>query len=227
MSDFILTRQQVRDVDRRAIEHYGMSGLVLMENAGRGVADTLERLGATGLAVICCGKGNNGGDGFVLARHLALRGHQVHVQLWGDPGELTGDAAANWRILEHCEVPLTLFGNRWDQAAVTREWEGAEWLIDALLGTGARGEPRAPLDQVIGAFNAKAARKLAIDLPSGLDCDTGVPASDTIRADHTCTFVARKQGFLAPAAVAYCGTIHVLDIGVPPAWVDEIVRGCD
>jgi NAD(P)H-hydrate epimerase len=226
MSEFSLTRKQVREVDRQAIERYGMTGLVLMENAGRGVADRLERLGIGGRVVICCGKGNNGGDGFVLARHLALRGHDVQVELWADPNELAGDAAANWRILKHCGVPLREWQGSWDRSMAT-PWNGSDWLVDALLGTGATGEPRSPIDQVIEAFNEQPARKMAIDLPSGLDCDTGLPARHTIRADHTCTFVAWKRGFLAATAAAHCGEIHVLDIGVPVTWITEIVDSAD
>ena len=110
MSSFTQTRDQVRAVDRRAIDVYGFSGLVLMENAGRGVADVLCRLGIAGPVVICCGKGNNAGDGFVIARHLDLRGHAVRVLLWAEPEELTGDAAANFRILAKTDVPIEVFG---------------------------------------------------------------------------------------------------------------------
>src|SRR5687768_6616687 len=110
MFSFALTREQVRAVDRRAVDEYGMSGLVLMENAGRGVAETLITLGVNGPVVICCGKGNNGGDGFVIARHLDNRGKQVRVLLFADPAELRGDAAANWRILEKANVECELFG---------------------------------------------------------------------------------------------------------------------
>ena len=99
----------------------------------------------------------------------------------------------------------------------------ATWIVDALLGTGTRGEPRPPLDAVIDQLNAAAALKLAIDLPSGLDCDTGEPARHTIRARHTCTFVAAKRGFLAPAAKPYLGRVHVLDIGARRKLVDEVL----
>ena len=105
----VLNRQQSRRLDTLAIERYGMTGLVLMENAGRDVADVLCGLGISGTVVICCGKGNNAGDGFVLARHLDLRGHDVRVLLWADPAELVGDAEANYRILEKTDVPIELF----------------------------------------------------------------------------------------------------------------------
>lgn len=224
-----ITRQQAREVDRRAIEQYGMTGLVLMENAGRGTADVLCRLAETGpggrlgRVVICCGKGNNAGDGFVIARHLDLRAVDVGVLVWADPAELTGDAGTNFKILRQTGVPIEVFGNRHDAARLTEQLAGADWIVDALLGTGARGEPRPPLDEVIDQLNAAVAKRLAVDLPSGLDCDTGEAAQHTIRAAETCTFVAMKRGFATTGATKYTGRIHVLDIGAPRRLVDEVV----
>lgn len=222
VKNLTLTRQEAREIDRRAEIEFGMSGLVLMENAGRGVADKLCELGISGPVVIACGKGNNGGDGFVIARHLDLRGHAVKVLLWAQPSELTGDAAANYYILSRCNVPLRVFGHGHDPAALTADLADADWIVDALLGTGSRGEPRPPLDQVIRELNASPARRLAVDLPSGLDCDTGRPAASIIRAHHTCTFVAPKAGFLAPEAQGYLGEVHVLDIGAPRCLVQML-----
>ncbi|MCC6124367.1 MAG: NAD(P)H-hydrate epimerase [Pirellulales bacterium] len=223
MQSIALTREQSRLVDRLATDEYGMTGLVLMENAGRGAADVLCRLGLTGPVVICCGKGNNAGDGFVIARHLDLRGHAVKILLWAEPAELTGDAAVNFRILEKTDVPIEVFGNRHDAPRLEKLLRGAAWIVDGLLGTGARGDPRSPFDEVIDQLNAAAAPKLAIDLPSGLDCDTGEPARHAIRAAETCTFVAAKPGFLTPAAAPYVGRLHVLDIGQPRGLVEKIV----
>jgi len=219
----VLSREQVRRLDRWAIERYGFSGLVLMENAGRGVADVLQRLGIAGRVVICCGKGNNAGDGFVIARHLDLRGFAVEVLLWADPEELTGDAAANFRILQKTDVPIVVLGDSCQAEQLAQRLDGAAWVVDALLGTGARGEPRPPFDGVIEAINRAAAPKLAVDLPSGLDCDTGQAAKHTVRAAHTCTFVAKKPGFLVPGAEQFTGEIHVLDIGTPRKLLDEVL----
>jgi NAD(P)H-hydrate epimerase len=216
-----LTREQSRRVDQIAAEEFGFSGLVLMENAGRGVADVLCRLGIAGPVVICCGRGNNAGDGFVVARHLDLRGHAVRVLLWPHPGELTGDAAANFRILAKTDVPIEVFVAGHDDGWLAKLLEGAAWIVDALLGTGAKGEPRPPLDRVIDQINAASAPKLAIDVPSGLDCDTGRPASHTIRATETCTFVAAKAGFASPEAAPYVGRLHVLDIGTPRKIIER------
>jgi len=220
----MLNRQQSQDVDRRAAAEFGMSTLVLMENAGRGLADKLGELGARGPIVIACGRGNNGGDGFVLARHLDLRGVKVRVALFADPAELQGDAAANYSILSRCSIPTDVYGAAYDEAQLARTLSGAEWIVDALLGTGSRGEPRPPLDRVINQLNAHPAAKLAVDLPSGLDCDSGAAAVHTIRAAHTCTFVAVKTGFLIPSAHAFTGEVHVLDIGAPRKLIEDCLN---
>jgi NAD(P)H-hydrate epimerase len=224
MCPVTLSRDQVRRVDRRAIDVYGFSGLVLMENAGRGCADRLCQLGIGGPVVVCCGKGNNAGDGFVIARHLDLRGHEVRVAVWAEPAELMGDAGVNFELLHKCGVPIEIFPAEHDADRLAAQLRDAAWIVDALLGTGARGEPRAPLDRVIDQLNAAALPTLAVDLPSGLDCDTGVPAGHTIRAAHTCTFVAAKPGFFAPGAGQYTGQVHVLDIGVPRKLIEEVLR---
>lgn len=213
-----LTRQQVRSIDRRAIDEFGMSGLVLMENAGRGCAEVLLRLGVTGRVVIACGKGNNAGDGFVMARHLDRRQIPLQIVLFADPAELIGDALANYNIASLAGIPIRVCQQASQAASLM---EGAEWIIDGLLGTGASGSPRPPLDEAIRLLNSTAAKKLAIDLPSGLDCDGGTAAEPTFRADHTCTFVAPKAGFANPAAAEFLGQLHVVDIGVPRRLLEE------
>lgn len=223
MTPPILTREQVRQVDQRAIEGLGMSGLVLMENAGRGCVDVLCRLGVPGPVVVCCGRGNNAGDGFVIARHLDLRGYPVKVLLFTEPASLGGDAAENFRLLTHTDVSHVVLSGELDVARLDAELASAAWIVDALLGTGARGEPRPPFDVVIDRLNASPARRLAIDLPSGLDCDTGEAATHTFRAEHTCTFVAAKPGLVAEGAAGYIGELHVLDIGVPRRLVEEML----
>jgi NAD(P)H-hydrate epimerase len=213
-----LTRQQVRDVDRRAIEEFGVPSVVLMENAGRGVAELLISLGIHGPVVICCGKGNNGGDGLVIARHLHNRGVRVRVLLFAQPDDLSPDAAVNFRILERASFPTRLMsGPDVDVAALRAELQRAEWTVDALFGTGLTGPLRAPFDQIVQTINSSASRILAVDIPSGLDCDTGISRGPTIRAQHTATFVAPKAGYANPEAAAWLGKVHVIDIGCPSA----------
>jgi len=215
-----LSRQQIRDVDRRAMEDYGMSGLVLMENAGRGCADVLLHLGVRGPVTIACGKGNNAGDGFVVARHLDMRRIPLSVLLFADPAELSGDALANFKIASRSDITMRPCWQAQESLHIPQD---VDWVIDALLGTGASGPPRPPLDRAIRLLNAAGGKKLAIDLPSGLDCDSGSAAEPTFRADHTCTFVAPKIGFSNPAAAKYLGQVHVVEIGVPRKLLQEVV----
>jgi NAD(P)H-hydrate epimerase len=217
MTAAFLSRAEVRELDRRAIEEYGVPGVVLMENAGRGAAEILVSLGVHGRVLVCCGKGNNGGDGFVMARHLDNLGFSVRVLLFGRPEELTGDAAINHRIIAWGGVPIHVCADKPDAEALRQELASADWVVDALFGTGLSGPVRAPLAQVITTINDSHARVLAIDIPSGLDCDTGAPLGPTVRAHHTVTFVAPKKGFANAAARDYLGQVHVVDIGAPRA----------
>lgn len=218
-----LSRDEVKELDRRAIEEYGVPGVVLMENAGRGAAELVRSLGVRGPVVVCCGKGNNGGDGFVIARHLDNRQVPVKVLLFGKPEELTGDAAINYHILIKAGVPLESLELRpLDAEKLRRDLAGAEWIGDALFGTGLCGPVRPPFDGVIAAMNAGSTRILAVDIPSGLDCDTGQALGPTVRADHTATFVALKKGFANPAAQEWLGRVHVLDIGAPRCLIQGL-----
>ena len=130
---------------------------------------------------------------------------------------------SKFRDSRKTDVPIEILGSRPDAPRLAEQLAQADWIVDALLGTGARGEPRPPLDDVIDAINAAPARRLAIDLPSGLDCDTGQAARATVRAADTCSFVGMKPAFLVPGAAAYTGTVHVLDIGVPRKLIDEVL----
>ena len=220
----VLTREQARLVDAIAVERYGMSSLVLMENAGRGAAEALLAVDPVAARVaILCGKGNNAGDGFVLARHLEIRGVAATAVLLFSPEELSPDARCNFEILRRAGSPIVeLSGAKPQAELLDRHAGGAAWLVDALLGTGAVGEPREPVRSAIEWMNAQPARRLALDVPSGLDCDMGQPAATTVRADATCTFAAAKLGFLEPAAQPFLGEVRVIDIGVPPRLVREL-----
>jgi NAD(P)H-hydrate epimerase len=216
----LLSREQVRAIDRRAIDEFGVPGMVLMENAGRGAAEVLLSLGARGPVVVCCGKGNNGGDGFVIARHLDNRAVPVRILLLARPEGLAGDAAINYEIVRRSGIPIDVRGGQAvDAKSLQGELAAAEWVVDSLFGTGLSGAVRPPLDGVIAAINGSGAKVLAVDIPSGLDCDTGEPLGATVRAQHTVTFVAPKQGFANPAASQWLGTVHVVDIGAPRAAI--------
>ncbi|NQV24654.1 MAG: NAD(P)H-hydrate epimerase [Rhodopirellula sp.] len=214
-----MSRDEVRDVDRRAIEEFGLPGIVLMENAGRGCVDWLEELGISGRVVICTGRGNNGGDGFVIARHLENRGHDVGVLLFADPEKLSGDALINYQVINRAKTPILIFRQSSFRAELNEELATADWIIDALLGTGTHGQLRTPFPEIIQAINLAPGKTMAIDLPSGQDCDTGLPVDRNnpvvVRADFTATFVARKLGFENSASSAFTGEVRVIDIGVP------------
>jgi NAD(P)H-hydrate epimerase len=218
-----LTREQVRELDRRAIEEYGVPGVVLMENAGRGAAEVLMRLNPERrLILICCGAGNNGGDGFVIARHLDNRGYRVKVWLAADTSKLSADAEVNYQIVARSRIEF------WACPPPALERPLSDvltfhdgWIVDALFGTGLTGPVRDPYDRVIAAINAARSPVLAVDIPSGLDCDTGEPLGPTVRATHTVTFVAPKAGFANPKAREWLGEVHVADIGAPRALLEQ------
>jgi NAD(P)H-hydrate epimerase len=219
-----ITREQAREIDRRAQAEFAMSSLVLMENAGRGLADQFGALQLASPVLICCGTGNNGGDGFVMARHLDLRGVPVRVFVWGEVNRFSTDAACNFEILKRCAIPIVVCGTDAAGERLAAAIASSNCIVDALLGTGAKGEPRPPLDTVIAQLNASPVAKLAVDIPSGLDCDTGKPAAHTIRAAHTCTFVAAKVGFAFSEAKPHLGSVHVLDIGAPRVLVESVTN---
>ena len=214
----VLSRDESRRVDAEATERLGIPSIVLMENAARQAADAaVEMLGTRrGPVVVCCGPGNNGGDGTAAARHLAVRGINATVLLCADPGRVRGDARTNLGIARHMGVPIVEGGD--DPAgAWARVCErGAPVLIiDALLGTGATRAVEGPIAVLIGLINGSGARVLALDTPSGLDVDTGGVLGDAVRAERTVTFVAHKRGFLSLGAQVYLGEVAVADIGAP------------
>jgi NAD(P)H-hydrate epimerase len=219
MDTMDLTRAQVRDFDRRAITEFGIPPLVLMENAGRGAAELLLALGVHGPVAICCAKGNNGGDGMVMARHLQKQGVGATIHLFARPEELSQEAATQWQIIDKARITAHVWPDV-DDARLKKEL-AAEWIVDALFGTGLDGPVRPPLDRVITAINASPATVFALDIPSGLNADTGEPMGPTIRARHTATFVARKKGYANPAARAWLGKVHVIDIGAPLQLLNE------
>jgi NAD(P)H-hydrate epimerase len=224
-----LTREQVRQVDAIAIHELGIPGVVLMENAGRNATEHVvglcARSGATRIRIFA-GPGNNGGDGFVIARHLMNRGFNVRVHLAGEERKLSDDAGTNYRILRNMGVDVHTVSTPESVTAALAEIRGTDVLVDALLGTGFSGQVREPLASLIHGINdAAKAGTLAVDVPSGLDCNTGRPSNATIRADCTITFVANKTGFDAPGARPYVGEVIVVDIGAPPDLVARVLSG--
>lgn len=216
----VLTRMQVRALDRIALERFGIPGIVLMENAGRGAADSLARaLAPRGDRIgIVCGRGNNGGDGFVMARHLRIRGEEPIVILLGEQAAFrgAGEAGVNFRILERMGLEIRSIT---DPAELPRALEPLDIVVDAILGTGLTGEVRGMARAAVSAVNAlRSSRVFAVDIPSGLDCDSGVPLGAAVRACATATFASLKRGFLQPGAAEFTGMVEVVDIGCPMVW---------
>ncbi len=221
----VLSRDQIRRVDRLAVERYSIAGLVLMENAGRNAAQIIRNTyGQTAKAFICCGSGNNGGDGCVIARHLHNAGWSVRLMITVDASRMTHDAKANFTIIDAMNIETRVLPDWEMQRAAVESIREDEVVIDALLGTGFRGEVRSPTAELIEAVNAANKRAVvAVDVPSGLDCNTGDPSNATVRADLTITFVAAKTGFVVPAAAPYVGRLEVADIGAPRELVNEVI----
>jgi NAD(P)H-hydrate epimerase len=223
----ILSRAQMRAFDRHAIEACHVPSVVLMENAGRGATDVLVRTllegdaeGAT--VVVVCGTGNNGGDGFVIARHLLVRGGKVEAYLVGDAARLTPDARTQhdaWRGLGGVVHEL---GAGADVALLDRATAEADVVVDALFGTGLDRPIEGHHARVVASMNASPAPVFAVDLPSGLDADTGGALGVVVEASVTVTFAHHKLGLLTPAGAERAGEVHVVDIGVPAALVAHV-----
>jgi len=215
----ILTAEQMHGVDLRTME-IGIPGLVLMENAGHRVAEWIaEKFAplARQRIVVLCGKGNNGGDGFVVARqlHTRLRPQSLDVVFAGKREDLRGDAAANLRMLEACGCPV--------RAEITPEMRGATVVVDALLGTGLSGPARGRMLELIREINAgfPEAAIVAVDIPSGLASDTGALLGEAVRADCTVTFTAPKVGQVLPPSCDRVGELRVAPIGSPPELYEQ------
>jgi ADP-dependent NAD(P)H-hydrate dehydratase / NAD(P)H-hydrate epimerase len=205
--DPLFDAAQQRGLDEWAIAERGIPGLDLMERAGEGLADLVLRLAPRERVAIVCGKGNNGGDGFVCARLLRQKGLDVDVLLLADPGELQGDARVSYDRLDGAEP----------RVFTAQALDGAGLIVDAILGTGSGGAPREPAAGAIEAINqaGAAATVVACDVPSGVDASTGEVAGPAVRAQATATFNAAKPGLWISPGKSYVGALEVIDIGIP------------
>ena len=221
-----LKRDETREIDRKAIEEYGIPGLILMENAGRNVAEeTLKMLVDPHKAkvVIFCGKGNNGGDGFVIARHLYNRGVNISVYLTTKvSGVLAdgGDAGTNLKILLNMNLNVKELQNLQDIEGIGKELQGRDIIVDAIFGTGLSGEVREPANSLIKKINETNIPVISVDIPSGLDCDEGMALGTAIKATKTVTFVSPKAGFFKGDGKRFTGELIVSDISVPKELID-------
>ena len=219
----LLTARQVRDLDRRAIEDFGVPGLVLMENAGRAAAEqgAAHFAGSfPGPVLVLCGKGNNGGDGYVIARHLANRGWQVATLVFAARESVGGDAAVNLEILLRSGAEVEFVTTAADLAAALGR-RRPRWLVDAIFGTGLNSEVQGLARQAIEWLNGSGLPVLAVDIPSGVDADSGRILGAAVRADLTVTFACGKLGQVLYPGSGLVGQLSVADIGMPVSLVDE------
>src|SRR5436190_2273357 len=222
----VLNSAQMREADRRTIDDIGISSLVLMENAGREVVAAMESMYADlgdRLVAVLCGRGSNGGDGFVVARTLVQRGVDVSVFLIGKIGDVRGDARTNLEILGRLGLTVV-------EIADSQAWElhfseigDCTLIVDAIFGTGLNAPVSGLLETVVADVNASAIPVVAIDLPSGLSADSHEPIGDSIDAAMTVTLAAPKLSLVLPPAETRAGDIVIADIGIPT----EVLEGLD
>ncbi|MBP2641869.1 MAG: nnr [Firmicutes bacterium] len=214
----VATAAEMRLIDKQAIEEYGIPGIVLMENAGLAAMKEIEQIIGEcrdKKIYIFAGKGNNGGDGFVVARHLYNRGSKVKVFLIGQKTAVHGDAQANLTILERMNIEVIELSRErdWDKAGIAVQF--ADCLVDAMLGTGIHGEISAEMAQAVDLINESAKPVLSVDIPSGVHSDTGQICGKAVRATRTVTFGLPKPGLLLYPGADCAGQVIVADIGIP------------
>ncbi|NOY53137.1 MAG: NAD(P)H-hydrate dehydratase [Deltaproteobacteria bacterium] len=220
----VATAEQMRALDREVIERYGIPGIVLMENAALGVVRAMEeRYGdlCGKKVVVICGKGNNGGDGFAVARHLSNRGAGVHLFLPGDPNLLRGDAATNLRICRMMKIPLVPVTTNSGLRSLASYLSRCDLVIDALLGTGIKPPVRGMIAEVIKRINRYAGPVISVDLPSGLSADTSAVLGEVVEADLTVTFGLSKISLTQYPSLSVAGHVVIADISLPVECVEK------
>jgi len=216
--DSVMTRREVCDFDAYAINTLGIPGVTLMENAGRGCSEiAIAELKKRGGSRVCifCGTGNNGGDGFVIARHFKTAGFDVFVVLCGPAAKIKGDALVNYKIAEKMKIEIMEFAEP-DKINSGKLAADCDLIIDAIFGTGFAGKLKPEFAKIVDSINALNKPVIAVDIPSGLDCDEGKPLPTAIKAITTVTFVAAKKGFQSISSAEYTGDVYVASIGIEP-----------
>jgi len=222
---YLVTANEMQTMDRHTIDGYGIPGQVLMENAGRGATRVfLEAFGDLSLRKvgIVAGRGNNGGDGFVMARYLNQRGIKTTVYLLARRDAVQGDAAANLELLDDLAVPIIEMPDQQSFETQHMAMRHQNAWIDAILGTGLKSDVKGYYRTVIEAVNQFNRPVLAVDIPSGLNADTGQPCGVCVRADVTVTFGLAKLGHLLYPGADYTGDLQIIDIGIPNFIADKV-----
>jgi hydroxyethylthiazole kinase-like uncharacterized protein yjeF len=212
------TAEELKEIDHKCVWNYRIPTLLLMEHAGEGAAEVAARMNPSRRqTVVICGKGNNGGDGLVVARFLRLASFPVKVWQLGGVAAYSKNSAPwyNLQIVKHLGIPLVHFMDTDQMRELKRDMGNAGLIVDAMLGIGLSGEVREPYAGIIRAINESGSRVLALDVPSGLNADTGETLGVAVKADKTVTFVAPKHGFETENGREHCGEVILVDIGVP------------
>ena len=229
----VVTPAEMAEIDKAAIEKESIPGLTLMERAGERVAEAArEMLGGVGRpgggrdgtwrVAIWCGKGNNGGDGLVAARHLAKAGIDVEVFLLGHPRELSGDAVVNFELLTKLDVKRIEVTEREDVRNFTKVYPPYDLIIDAIFGTGFKGAVEGVFADAVEVINSSGIQVLSVDIPSGVAGDTGAVSEPAVRAQKTVTFAYPKVGLVQYPGADLVGETEVADIGIPPHIVKDV-----
>ncbi|OPX86769.1 MAG: Bifunctional NAD(P)H-hydrate repair enzyme Nnr [Pelotomaculum sp. PtaB.Bin104] len=220
----VVTAGEMKKLDQAAIEEYGVPGLILMENAGRQVVEVIRQvLGNVRGKVITVfvGKGNNGGDGFVIARHLFNMGAEVKVLALADEEEITGDAAVNLEIWRKMNQKIYSLHHGDGINIVRLVLMNTDLIVDAIYGTGFHGKMGEKVGRIVEVLNGSVKPIVAVDIPSGLEADTGKVFGSCIRAAHTVTFALPKLGLILEPGANYAGELHVADISIPPGLIEK------
>jgi len=220
-----VTVRQIQNLDKIAIERYGIPSLVLMENAGRAVAEEVKkylRKKERPRVCVVCGSGNNGGDGFVVARHLVNAGILAKIFIVGKIQQLKYDAAINYQILQRMECPVVeCRGTKF--CAPTKDIARADVVVDAIFGVGLDRTIAEPFRSVIETINREAKYVVAIDIPSGLDGTNGKIYGVCVKADKTVTFSFPKKGFFKNHGPRQTGRVVTVDIGIPEQVIRKVL----
>ncbi len=221
----VLSRGETREIDRKAIENYEIPGIILMENAGRNVVEEILKMlpdKNKAKVAIFCGKGNNGGDGFVIARHLYNKSIDISVYLTTKISNVLtdGDASTNLKILLNMNIEIKEL-QEGDINGIEKELHSCDLIVDAIFGTGLSGEIREPVRTLIVKINESNTPIVSVDIPSGLDCDEGAVLGIAVKATKTVTFVASKTGFFKEFGKEHTGELLVSDISVPKKLIEE------
>jgi hydroxyethylthiazole kinase-like uncharacterized protein yjeF len=222
---YLVTAQEMRTFDATAINDFGIPGVVLMENAGRTTFNILrEHLGGDvgGVTVsVVAGPGNNGGDGYVIARYLINHGALVQTFLLSPREKIKGDALINLLILEKMTEEIIEATDEESLEEAARVWYTSDVIVDAILGTGLSSEVRSPYREAIKEINGAPGLRLAVDLPSGLEADTGRVLGVSVQADLTATYGFGKLGMALYPGLEYCGQVEVVDISIPRPAIED------